>query len=292
MKCICCLSNKIILLHSGPAGCYSCERCGLIFRENIEEDDYFGRVKHHYQKTDPHEQVAESKLKFFRSALDYLSSQFEKKCRRILDVGCGYGYFLELAQKRGWQVWGIEIMSGGARVAKKKLGTNSIFNGRLTEACYPRSSFDAITLWDVLFVVDDPFKELKECYRILKNGGAIGIRVRNAFFQKIIYRAHLHSHKIASRLSIKNPAVFHRYCYSSQSIYNLLQRIGFRHIKIINSPLTAGNPYGHASSGLTQAAKRMIYLTSRFIFWMSDGRWVVGPSLLIWAEKPTSNIKP
>ncbi len=287
MNCICCLSSWITSWPSGPAGHYLCRCCGFIFKGDGKKNNDINRMINHYQEIDPHEQVAESKLKFFNSALNFLSAYFEKGKGRILDVGCGYGYFLELVKQRGWNGYGVEIMKTAADIAAEKVGTNNIFSGRLKEAYYPKNSFDAITLWDILFIVDDPFEELQECYRILQCGGTIGIRVRNAFFQKMIYRIYQPCSGVASRLNIKNPVVFHQYCYSGQSIRELLFRVGFRHIQVFNSPLTIGDPYGHtAKIALTQSAKRIIDFVAKVIFLASSNRWVVGPSLLIWAEKP------
>ena len=155
------------------------------------------------------------------------------------------------------------------------------------DANYPDCSFDAITAWDVLFIVDDPLKELKESYRILKHGGQIGIRVRNVIFQQLIYSLYLPIQNLASRFGVRNPYVFHRYCFTSKSMYSLLSRSGFRHIKISNSPLTKGDPYSHAKmSRLTIFTKALIELSARVIFSLTRGRYIVGPSLLVWAEKP------
>jgi len=60
----------------------------------------------------------------------------------------------------------------------------------LESDCYPDNSFDAVTLWDVLFHVQDPYEEIRECFRVLKRRGVIGIRVRNVLFEKMIYRAY------------------------------------------------------------------------------------------------------
>jgi len=35
-----------------------------------------------------------------------------------------------------------------------------------------------------------------------------------------------------------------------------------------------------------EAAKGLFDLTSRAAFFISGGKWIIGPSLLIWAEKP------
>ena len=81
-----------------------------------------------------------------------------------------------------------------------------------------------------------------------------------------------------------------RYCFTSKAITLLLLRAGFVNIKASNSPLTKGDPYGYTRvRGLVKRAKNIIYLVSEFVFWASAGRWIVGPSLLVWAEKSGSN---
>jgi ubiquinone/menaquinone biosynthesis C-methylase UbiE len=240
----------------------------------------------HYQKRDPHTNIARSKKSFFNSVLDHLSdSKVNNKI--MLDVGCGYGYFLDMAAKRGWRTHGVEIVSDAVYQARKILGEKNIFNGVLKEAYFQGDHFDVVTLWDVLVFVEDPFEELTECYRIMKRGGKIGIRVRNVLFQKMIYRFYLPFKGIALRLKLKNPYVFHRYCFSPQSIYQLLHRAGFKNIQINNSPLTAGDPYQHSKiKSFIWLSKHFVHLISQIVFKISNGERVIGPSLLIWAEKP------
>jgi len=246
----------------------------------------------HYQNVDPHEKVAGLKQPFFNSALAYLSLQCNKKKKSILDVGCGYGYFLDLAARNGWHTSGVETMNDAAMMVKKRIGKRNIFHGTLKEAKYPDNSFDVITLWDVLFIVENPFEELRECYRVLKEGGIIGIRLRSISFQRMAYRVYSHLRTFALRLGVKNPYVFHPYCYSSKSIYHLLCRIGFTSIQITNSPLTLGDPYGHTMiKGVMRAGKGLIDFFSRLVSWMSGGSMVIGPSILVWAEKPQSKMK-
>ncbi|UCH20135.1 MAG: class I SAM-dependent methyltransferase [Deltaproteobacteria bacterium] len=230
--------------------------------------------------------MASSKRPFFKSAISQLPAPVDRDMK-ILDVGCGYGYFLKTAANRGWIVKGVEIVSDAARRSKELFGEQNIFHGLLKEANFPDDFFDAITMWDVLVFVDDPFEDLKECVRILKRGGKIGIRVRNVFFHRAIYRLYKTLKNIALRFGIKKPYVFHRYCFSPKSIYLLLTRAGFENIEITNSPLTAGDPYQHSKiNGFVSLVKFFVYLTSRVIYVLSSRRWVVGPSLLIWADKP------
>jgi ubiquinone/menaquinone biosynthesis C-methylase UbiE len=285
MNCICCLSDRITPGPIGLNGYFRCLDCGFLFEvpyENIRE-----KVIRHYEQADPHRKVAISKQVFFLAALKHIATHF-KKCRgALLDVGCGFGYFLDLAAKEGWQTWGVEVMSYMHRKDKQKTIKHNIYRGTLKEAEYPDNFFDVATLWDVLFIVERPFDELAECYRLLKKGGMIGIRVRNVLFQELIYRIYYPFRKIAWTLGIKAPYVFHPYCYSTESMRNLLDRVGFTSIKITHSPLTSGDPYRYTDIAvLTRTVKVIIDIFSKVFFWMSGGKRIIGPSLLIWAEKP------
>ena len=137
-----------------------------------------------------------------------------------------------------------------------------------------------------MFHVQDPFEELKECCRVLKETGIIGIRVRNVLFEKMAYKVYSLIKKMVPGLGLKTPYVFHRYCFSSNSLSQLLYRAGFTKIQITNSPLTRGDPYGYTDTEiLVHVAKGLFDLASRAAFSISNGKWIIGPSLLVWAEK-------
>lgn len=145
-----------------------------------------------------------------------------------------------------------------------------------------------VTLFDILDMSENPFEELRECYRIMMKGGTIGIRIRNASFQKFLFRIFHPMVCITARLGMKDPFVFHLYCFTPASIYRLLSRIGFVRIRITNSPLTEGDPYGYSrASWATKAVKALCHHFFRAVFNITNGRWIIGSSLLIWAEKPS-----
>jgi len=286
MQCFCCQSNKLILKLIAQKQYHKCRQCGFMFASSKARKSVKNTVVSHYQDYDPHEQVATSKQSFFRWTLDYFSSEIKTNQRSILDVGCGYGYFLELASRNDWNTYGVEIVGSAVEVARKRLGENSIFHGSLIKATYPDEYFDAVTLWDVLVLVDCPIEELRECYRILKRGGKLGIRVRNCDFQKMIYRIYLPFSNIVSLLRIKKSYVFHPYNFTKTSLHSVLQQGGFSNIQIIDSPLTKGDPYGYTKiSGFTSTVKYLTDLLTKMLFKLSGGRLITGPSLLAWAEK-------
>jgi SAM-dependent methyltransferase len=162
-----------------------------------------------------------------------------------------------------------------------------VFEGKLKEASFCDHSFDAITLWDVLAIVDDPYDELKECYRLLKKGGKIGLRTRNVYFQKFAYLGYKIFGHFFSKLGFKKPYVFNNFCFSALSVQILLTRLGFQNVIISNSPLTLGDPYQHSYFSLPiKMVKVLTDLISKMVFLISGGKVIIGPALLIWAEKP------
>jgi 2-polyprenyl-3-methyl-5-hydroxy-6-metoxy-1,4-benzoquinol methylase len=261
--------------------------CGFIFHSSGEERSIQHNLADHYENIDPHEKIAVSKKLFFDFALNQLSVKTEQKKRKVLDIGCGYGYFLELAKERGWNVSGIEIVESAIQAVRRKFRDQNVFYRSFGKASFSKNCFDAITLWDVLLFINDPYTVLRECHRILKTGGVIGIRVRNVTFQKLAYITYLVLKRIGLNTVIKNPSVFHLYCFSPNSIHHLLSRLEFKNIQITNSILTSGDPYSHSKSlRLVKLTKVLISFISKFVFRISRGKWIIGPSLLIWAEKP------
>ncbi len=97
---------------------------------------------------------------------------------RLLDVGCGAGYFLDAAREAGWQVQGVELSSAAASVGREQLGLD-IFQGTLADAAFPDASFDVLTMFEVLEHLRDPGAVLAEARRILKPGGLLAVQVPN-----------------------------------------------------------------------------------------------------------------
>ena len=287
MNCACCGSDRLIHRLINTREYAQCHRCGFMGTESSTER----HIVSHYRDHDPHEKVADSKRPFFNAALSHLSKQHHDSNRRILDIGCGFGYFLEYAARQGWNPYGVEIVEDAVLAARKRLGSDQIFHGSLQNAHYPSEMFHAITVWDVLVHMADPLGELKECCRILKPGASIGIRVRNAEFQQSLYAMYRFAQPIAKKAGIKNPFVFHTNCFTPKSLTYLLGHAGFERIRIQNSPLSKGDPYEYTPlSWLTASAKAVIHVLSEGLFSMSGGRWVVGPSLLVWAQKPKCHL--
>jgi SAM-dependent methyltransferase len=108
------------------------------------------------------------KRQTFAARMDAVSEHMT--AGKVLDVGCATGFFLEIAQERGWDVYGVELSTYAARLSQKKFGKN-IFNGTLEAACFADNEFDLIALSDLLEHIPEPLAFLQEVRRILKPGG-------------------------------------------------------------------------------------------------------------------------
>lgn len=88
---------------------------------------------------------------------------------RILDVGCGTGWFLEVALSEGFTVSGLELGKEIAAATSKRLKIK-VFTDTI-QALPAEQMFDVITLFDVLEHVPDPRSVLEAVRAHLHPGG-------------------------------------------------------------------------------------------------------------------------
>ncbi|WP_157651291.1 class I SAM-dependent methyltransferase [Dechloromonas denitrificans] len=97
--------------------------------------------------------------------------------RRLLDVGCGNGEFMEFARQAGWLVQGVDIDVAAVTIAKAK-GLDVIAGG-IEQFAGQTACFDRITLSHVVEHVFDPMGLLRDCFRLLKPGGVLWVDTPN-----------------------------------------------------------------------------------------------------------------
>ena len=106
-----------------------------------------------------------------------LVNSFESEEKKILDVGCGTGDFLKVAQLNNWQVSGIEPNEQARQIANQK--TNNVVFEAEQLSNFEKHSFDVISLWHVLEHLPKLHEHISILKNLLKVNGTLLIAVPN-----------------------------------------------------------------------------------------------------------------
>lgn len=135
--------------------------------------------------------------------------------RRLLDVGCGQGTFLERARREGWAVMGSEMHPEPARQNGLKVVADL---GEIPE----RTQFDCVTAWHSLEHMRNPLGTLHRLRRLLVNDGVLIVAVPDAggMQASLFGREWLH-------LDVPR----HLFHFRQASLAELLNRSGFKPLR-------------------------------------------------------------
>jgi len=104
-------------------------------------------------------------------------NSFQSEEKKLLDVGCGTGDFLKVAQRNNWQVSGIEPNRQARQIANQK--TNNMVFGTEQLSSFEKHSFDVISLWHVLEHLPNLQEQIAILKSLLKVNGTLLIAVPN-----------------------------------------------------------------------------------------------------------------
>jgi 2-polyprenyl-3-methyl-5-hydroxy-6-metoxy-1,4-benzoquinol methylase len=107
----------------------------------------------------------------FKKRIEELKELGIKK-GKILDIGCAYGYFLRACEARGFKTYGVDVskhaISVAGTICTAELKVVDVEKSKLP---FKNSNLDAIFLMDILEHLENPYKLLREVFRVLKRGG-------------------------------------------------------------------------------------------------------------------------
>ena len=255
-----------------------CPECGHImssFQADQNYDEYFdqpGRLEAFWWDQ-AHRPMYEDFCRYLLPA----------RTGRLLDVGAGLGYFVRtIGRESNWDAYGCEISSGAVRYAREVLGVTSITCGKLEEAGYPPSSFDLITLWDVIEHIPDPDLLLTQIRKLLKPEGGLFIHTPNAPVQllkarvkKTIKGERTEAHYLEARDHIN--------LYSVTGITRVLERCGFSGVRFQHlSPIQS---IAGSNKAVFRVIKNGYFVAARTLSWVTGGNINID-NLFVTAIKP------
>jgi SAM-dependent methyltransferase len=137
---------------------------------------------------------------------------------RILDVGCGQGYFLATMRRWDFECYGCEPDPRAAQVAQQ-VGI-SVVCSDLLEAGYPDDHFDIVRFNHVLEHVHIPTAVLSEAKRVLTPRGLLVIESPN------------HAGMIGQIFRHSEDVPRHLYSFSPKTLRMYFEKVGLRVIRI------------------------------------------------------------
>jgi SAM-dependent methyltransferase len=186
-NCFLCAEKMSALGHSNfytghetsiPTKILYCKNCNLTIRDlDYDSDVVMSHFKHASYTNIIFEKKDYIRRKHFFEMLIKLANQYlYEAIPKILDVGCGYGHFMEISKKQGWQPVGIE----SSQILREYISKNKSFFVFSTINEIPEDSiYDVIAFIDSLYYFQDPLNVLSKVRRMLKEKGILIIRVTN-----------------------------------------------------------------------------------------------------------------
>ena len=221
LKCPLCETNDPrYFYHENGFQYWQCSSCGLLFLWPAPEPSFLHEHYQEYLSVNAEEVVAwgNEMAQVIKNTAGSIEKLFPEK-GKILDIGCGYGFFLKEMKKRGWQVEGVELSKPAAEIARQK--TNAPLHSCSVEEMQVSSRYDVITLFYVIEHVADPLSILRTIRKLLAPGGMLVLRYPNTTpLLKF-------SGELARRLSLMQ-APSHLYDYNGKSMHLLLDKAGYK----------------------------------------------------------------
>jgi SAM-dependent methyltransferase len=145
-----------------------------------------------------------------------------KPAGKLLDVGCGRGYFLKTAQQHGFQVFGVDASERAVEYAKNAFGLNATVQ-KLDDLRDASTTFDLVTLWHVLEHFIDPFQALSRIRTLLAEGGICFMEVPNLRSIKFVFSK--------NKWEGGNHPLYHRTFFTGPTLRQAILKSGFSTVR-------------------------------------------------------------
>jgi 2-polyprenyl-3-methyl-5-hydroxy-6-metoxy-1,4-benzoquinol methylase len=216
----------------------TCPGCDVVFTDleptrdelrRLYSLNYFSAREEYYfanSVADPVKGREDAQIADFKRWLELL--ELRKGNGKLLDIGCGTGIFLKMAQDRGWDAYGVDISDDAVEVARSRLHVNA-YAGTLDEVHFADGFFDAVTLLDAFEHLPDPLMDLAAIGRVLKKEGVILLNTPNErallrLMAHVLHRASLGKWTYPIRKLFHE---YHLYYYSAKTLEATLRKAGF-----------------------------------------------------------------
>jgi SAM-dependent methyltransferase len=145
----------------------------------------------------------------------------KKQNKRILDIGCYAGHFLDNVPNN-FEKYGIESYEPAARIAKRK--GIEVYTEGIEAVDFPDGYFDVVTMFALIEHLLDPVAIVEKCNRMLVRGGVFVVMTGDAESLKARIKGqewHMYCPPI------------HQFFFSAKSLDQMIASAGFKKVKVI-----------------------------------------------------------
>ncbi|MCZ6795920.1 MAG: class I SAM-dependent methyltransferase [Planctomycetota bacterium] len=243
-----------------------CRKCGHVHSTYRTPQDYDGYFGEDVPRDDQFWWDAAHRRMYEAFARRFLRG----RRGRLLDMGCGLGYFVRFAAAiPGWEAHGSEISRAAVDYAADVLGLESIACGRVQDAGFPAHHFDVITLWDVIEHVAAPDPLLGHLATILRDDGFlffhtpnIQVQLPKARLKRLLFGMRPEKHYLEAR--------DHMNIYAPRTLERVLRRNGFEKVEFVHLPPVQS--IAGSRGVLSRAVKNAWYDAARLLHAATLGR--------------------
>ena len=143
-----------------------CKKCDFVFSDRKPTEEELQAIYSTYSYSEG-QTVSPITIKRYKELLE--DFQKYRRTNNIIDIGCGVGFFLEVAKRRGWNVYATEFSEKAISILENKgIKTHA---GQITMNMFAEVEFDVVTSFEVLEHINNPNDEIKIIRHKLRKGG-------------------------------------------------------------------------------------------------------------------------
>lgn len=205
---------------------WECQKCGYEnadFMPAINETIAHGKIDEQFREKG----LRSLRIENFNKLLKAVKYH-DRSSGTLLDVGCAHGWFLEAAQKNGFQVLGIEPDSNVYNTTSRRGLT--VRQGFFPEVLSANERFDVIVFNDVFEHIPDVKAVLAGCRAHLMPSGMLVLNLpssKGSFYKLARLLSKIGFNGFFERLWQKGLPSPHLHYFNSTNLHKLLQDNGF-----------------------------------------------------------------
>jgi SAM-dependent methyltransferase len=231
-------SDRLFGIAPGVFRLYRCLSCACIFQHPLPDAAAVASYyPNEYWWTEDRGSVLSRALSRMERAYRELVARdhvwFLERCatgagRSLLDIGCGSGTFLHLAERRGFLPHGMDVSARAVAAAQEQYRL-PVRQGGIGSDAWHGCEFDIISMFHLLEHLPEPGKAIAYAGGLLKPGGSLILQVPNsASVQARIFGARWYGLDVPRHLINFTPRALERLLGDAGFSCRLVQRFSLR----------------------------------------------------------------